>query len=85
MGPHFVVGMPRAGTTFLVRSLNQHPRVVSFGESRFWGNDWVEPGPDGYDRAQLETVIERLAANPCLLYTSPSPRDATLSRMPSSA
>ena len=26
-----------------------------------------------------------LAKNPCLLYTSPSPRDATLSRMPSSA
>ena len=24
-------------------------------------------------------------AEPCLLYTSPSPRDATLSRMPSSA
>ena len=24
-------------------------------------------------------------ARPCLLYTSPSPRDATLSRMPSSA
>ena len=24
-------------------------------------------------------------ANSCLLYTSPSPRDATLSRMPSSA
>ena len=24
-------------------------------------------------------------ANTCLLYTSPSPRDATLSRMPSSA
>ena len=28
----------------------------------------------------LETVV-----NNCLLYTSPSPRDATLSRMPSSA
>ena len=26
-----------------------------------------------------------IALNPCLLYTSPSPRDATLSRMPSSA
>ena len=26
-----------------------------------------------------------VARNPCLLYTSPSPRDATLSRMPSSA
>ena len=26
-----------------------------------------------------------ISALPCLLYTSPSPRDATLSRMPSSA
>ena len=32
-------------------------------------------------------IIEQfsLDANICLLYTSPSPRDATLSRMPSSA
>ena len=29
--------------------------------------------------------IENDASNACLLYTSPSPRDATLSRMPSSA
>ena len=29
--------------------------------------------------------IERGVINTCLLYTSPSPRDATLSRMPSSA
>ena len=28
---------------------------------------------------------EMYQANGCLLYTSPSPRDATLSRMPSSA
>ena len=28
---------------------------------------------------------ERTGRSPCLLYTSPSPRDATLSRMPSSA
>ena len=33
--------------------------------------------------AQLKTQIGNL--NNCLLYTSPSPRDATLSRMPSSA
>ena len=35
----------------------------------------------------LQSVAERLQAlcTPCLLYTSPSPRDATLSRMPSSA
>ena len=32
-----------------------------------------------------ESLIEDLKDNICLLYTSPSPRDATLSRMPSSA
>ena len=39
-----------------------------------------------------EEVADRMIENvigtyslPCLLYTSPSPRDATLSRMPSSA
>ena len=31
------------------------------------------------------TAKTELSAGPCLLYTSPSPRDATLSRMPSSA
>ena len=43
--------------------------------------------------ARLNALIRRaagyasplLAVGPCLLYTSPSPRDATLSRMPSSA
>ena len=29
--------------------------------------------------------IDLVIVGPCLLYTSPSPRDATLSRMPSSA
>ena len=33
-----------------------------------------------YDVVMLASVLET-----CLLYTSPSPRDATLSRMPSSA
>ena len=32
----------------------------------------------------VPAVVKELADN-CLLYTSPSPRDATLSRMPSSA
>ena len=35
---------------------------------------------------KLKSKLEAREANkPCLLYTSPSPRDATLSRMPSSA
>ena len=33
----------------------------------------------------LIDIIEQFPNNSCLLYTSPSPRDATLSRMPSSA
>ena len=36
-------------------------------------------------RAEGQEFIERISKNICLLYTSPSPRDATLSRMPSSA
>ena len=34
---------------------------------------------------QLNTGEDYLFGDACLLYTSPSPRDATLSRMPSSA
>ena len=37
---------------------------------------------------EAEAALQSLAADAdmtCLLYTSPSPRDATLSRMPSSA
>ena len=36
-------------------------------------------------RVQLEQQLSMGLPNTCLLYTSPSPRDATLSRMPSSA
>ena len=38
----------------------------------------------GYEAALLIQSLE-LEYYGCLLYTSPSPRDATLSRMPSSA
>ena len=33
----------------------------------------------------LDQKLDRKVLRTCLLYTSPSPRDATLSRMPSSA
>ena len=35
--------------------------------------------------AEITTAEAPTWSNTCLLYTSPSPRDATLSRMPSSA
>ena len=62
---HFVAGVPRGGTTFLLRRLHQHPEVMGFGESAFFGNNWVEPGPGGVlDAAQLALVADRLLANP---------------------
>ena len=42
---------------------------------------WVDPRFKEY----LEELIAAKGSIDCLLYTSPSPRDATLSRMPSSA
>ena len=36
------------------------------------------------DESNLEDLLDA-GANPCLLYTSPSPRDLSTSRMPSSA
>ena len=37
------------------------------------------------DEATLASALEQDSTNSCLLYTSPSPRDRTRSRMPSSA
>ena len=42
-------------------------------------NVWAEQG------SREDMLYRMLQDNTCLLYTSPSPRDATLSRMPSSA
>ena len=38
-----------------------------------------------HDQANAERYQAKAMVDNCLLYTSPSPRDATLSRMPSSA
>ena len=55
--------------------------------------DLLEPGREAQFNAlfldpylwKLQLGGKRLVQKACLLYTSPSPRDATLSRMPSSA
>ena len=36
-------------------------------------------------QAEWQAIEDEIQPEDCLLYTSPSPRDATLSRMPSSA
>ena len=46
----------------------------------------ITSGETGADRSQKTAAAAALAApTPCLLYTSPSPRDGLLARMPSSA
>ena len=63
-----------------------HAQVIEFSfEDR--GSSFV--GNETFGSLIEDTELAGLAATPvtitCLLYTSPSPRDATLSRMPSSA
>ena len=48
-------------------------------------NDYIEINYDAGVSGLFVPTIKNLKINICLLYTSPSPRDATLSRMPSSA
>ena len=52
---------------------------VTLNEPQFQGHFPERPLMPGV------LIAETLALEACLLYTSPSPRDATLSRMPSSA
>ena len=60
----------------------------SIKESRYhlrFSSSWVKRLGDGTEEShqRMQAAIDHLM--PCLLYTSPSPRDATLPRMPSSA
>ena len=48
-----------------------------------WGT--IGAAIDCYEVALAYSKDRKQFSKPCLLYTSPSPRDATLSRMPSSA
>ena len=50
-----------------------------------WAIDGYGQDEYGIDRNNLGLGGDSAGGNICLLYTSPSPRDATLSRMPSSA
>ena len=69
------------------------PELANFDEQVL--KDYVATAEqDGYDYTKvnakfpefkIQETIEEDISKPCLLYTSPSPRDRTRSRMPSSA
>ena len=63
---------------------------TALGIAAAWHGGWLEGLTNTLSNAILALpglllVLLFAAISPCLLYTSPSPRDATLSRMPSSA
>ena len=47
--------------------------------------DVVKPGGRQYTLKHVKVLVEAISMLSCLLYTSPSPRDLSTSRMPSSA
>ena len=58
--------------------------MAESGGAEFQAYDQIDKAPE--ERARGITIsTAHVEYETCLLYTSPSPRDATLSRMPSSA
>ena len=64
----------------------RHPLVGELELIRVAVRDLNRPRPVALDESLLTTDPSAVIQNPaCLLYTSPSPRDGRISRMPSSA
>ena len=91
-GPVFVVGCARSGTKLIRDLMNRHPRIrIPKSETELL--PYLASIIDSFgDLSQpmafshlCDWAMDSLYFRSCLLYTSPSPRDATLSRMPSSA
>ena len=57
-------------------ALDSREKTIAILGDRWWPQTAKQDG---------DKICRRFLCNVCLLYTSPSPRDATLSRMPSSA
>ena len=72
--------------------LSQAKVIVAIVSQHFFGSDYIftKELPLAVEKAKNEgalliQIVVRECYIPCLLYTSPSPRDGLLSRMPSSA
>ena len=84
--------VPLTPLTFLERAKDVYPNyeAIVYEDRKY---TWTEVYKRAVKFASALTkigiskgdTVSFLAFNTCLLYTSPSPRDATLSRMPSSA
>ena len=82
LGQHYgesIGDLPKA-IQYLTKAYQMLPD--DFETNRLLG---VAHGISRNEAKAIEFFTRCTEINPCLLYTSPSPRDATLSRMPSSA
>ena len=78
----YPIEMVAAYSVFSNGGVYSKPYGITKIEDRY-GNILIEYYPKQKEILSEETAF--MMTNLCLLYTSPSPRDATLSRMPSSA
>ncbi len=63
----FIVGMPRAATTWLCKCFNERPDTAAFGESMFFGRRYVEPqAGGGYSDQQVQMLLTRYSEGACL-------------------
>ena len=69
------------GTTGSLTNLSTHYDVTGFQTAQFLSDIYLEDA----DFLRLDNFYVGYNFGTCLLYTSPSPRDRTRSRMPSSA
>lgn len=57
----FIVGMARSGTTWLSKCLHQHPEIAVFGETAFWGRNYLVPeNGSRYSKRETARVVESL-------------------------
>ena len=61
------------------------PEVFATNEAEKWKAGLKEWGQDAARIRKMRETVDLRVYTPCLLYTSPSPRDRQKSRMPSSA
>lgn len=58
---HFICGMSRGGTTWIGRVLQGHPECAVFGESLFWGRNYIKPGEHGYwSSNDINSILHKL-------------------------
>ena len=78
--------MKAGAQRLVIKLIGGNPKAQKFqGKGYLYGLDYLkltDLSPKSEKPEEIKPTVEAVF---CLLYTSPSPRDATLSRMPSSA